>query len=219
VYNKNNSPEENEFLQTKYLKKEEKMNKIAILLALFVSCTMWASADTLTLTGTGSGQTDGVYTYPYYLSYNGGPSLTMMCLSSDKEIYQGETWNVTSTHINGTLDEEAAWLFVDAQKNPTNDVNDQVAAWNLFANNIPMTAGSITQLNLASVGINSESTGFYNQFVIYVPDGAPAGYGIPQTFIAENPTPEPNSLILFGLGLLVMAFTVKKFNLQRLNNN
>jgi hypothetical protein len=178
------------------------MKVFALVFALCAVCTQFAAADTLTFTGTGSNQTDGVYAYPYYLSLDGKPSQTMMCLSFNNEITQGETWNVTPSAIVGTLDKEAAWLYSDAQKNPGNDINDQVAAWSLFATNVPMTAGSNAQLANALASINSEPQAFYSQFVIYVPTGNPSAAGYPQTFIAE--TPEPWPLLMLGTGLLAL---------------
>jgi len=67
------------------------MKNLALLFALCAVSMQFASADTLTVTGTGSNQTDGVYAYPYYLSLDGGPSQGMMCLSFDNEISQGES--------------------------------------------------------------------------------------------------------------------------------
>ena len=112
------------------------MKIFALLFALCAVSTQIALADTLTLTGTGSNQTNGVYTFPYNLSLDGTPSVAMMCLSFNNEISQGETWNVTPTAVTGTLDEEAAWLYSDAENNPGNDIDDQLAVWALFASNV-----------------------------------------------------------------------------------
>jgi hypothetical protein len=182
------------------------MKNFALLIALCaVSAAVgpqFASADTLTLTGTGSNQTNGVYTYPYYLSLDGSPSTDMMCLSFNNEITQGETWNVIPTAVTGNLDKEAAWLYADAKSTPANDINDQLAAWSLFASNVPMTAGSDTQLAAAIASINTETQAFYSQFTIYVPVGDPSAAGYPQTFISEAPEPWP--LLMLGSGLLVL---------------
>jgi len=179
------------------------MKNFVVIFALCAASTV-TLANTLTLTGTGSNQTNGVYTYPYDLSLNGAPSVEMMCLSFDNEISQGETWNVIPVAVTGVLDEEAAWLYADAEKNPGNDIPDQLAAWGLFSSDSPTTAGSNAQLALAVAEYSSEPAGFYSQFVIYEPTGAPSGFGFPQTFIAEAAAPEPWSLLMLGSGLMVL---------------
>jgi len=128
----------------------------------------------------------------------------MMCLSFNNEITQGETWNVTPTAVVGTLDKEAAWLYSDAKKNLGNDIDDQLAAWSLFASNVPMTAGSDAQLANALASINSEPQAFYSQFTIYIPVGDPNAAGYPQTFISQTSTPEPWPLLMLGTGLLAL---------------
>ena len=112
-------------------KVKDEMKVLALVFALCATCTQFALADPLTLSGTGANEIDGVYA-PYYLSLDGGPSEDMMCLSFNNEISEGETWNVTPTAVTGTPDEEAAWLYWDAENNPGNDINDQLAAWSLF---------------------------------------------------------------------------------------
>jgi len=90
-------------------------------------------ADTLTYNGPGSNTVyvgapynESVYTYPYYLSVNGAPSVAMMCLSFDNEITE-PSWFVTESTPTSVDELEAAWLLKDAATTPANDIADQLA--------------------------------------------------------------------------------------------
>jgi hypothetical protein len=84
-------------------------------------------ADTLTLTNTTGGSTDGINIYPYEFTVTGpgGTNLnvTMSCLNFNREISFGETWAVdpmavSTINPSGTYDHESgasiledAWLY------------------------------------------------------------------------------------------------------------
>ena len=58
-------------------------------------------ADTLTLAGTSNQVVDGVYVYPYNLSFDtSAQSIPMMCINYQDEVTQGETWQVTGQAIS-----------------------------------------------------------------------------------------------------------------------
>ena len=136
-----------------------KKSALAILALAFA---LAAHADTLKLVSTGSNIAGGVYAYPYYFSINNSATLTpLMCLSYDNRVTTGESWTATVTALTSSSvlttqkNEEAAWLFLNAQENPGNVDNDQLAAWSLFSSDVPMDAGATTQLSLAAAGYKS----------------------------------------------------------------
>ena len=188
------------------------------LLTLVSPRGAFADPVTLTFIGTGGQSADGSYVYPYNVSVNGNTN-SLMCLSFNNEISSGESWKATVQSITGTLDEEAAWLLNDANHNPGNAINDQLAAWGLFASGV--TGSDNAQLIAAQnfVSSNPNDTSFYNQFQLYVPlYGTQSSGGDPQIFMGE--TPEPSSLVLLGTGLLGLALVAfRKAKPSRLTLN
>lgn len=181
--------------------------KKAALVIIALAFGLAAHADTLNFVSTGNNQAGGSYAYPYNFSIDGSSKLTpLMCLSYNNEITTGESWTVTLSNPSTVKEEEAAWLLLDAQKNPGNADSDQLASWSLFSNDVPMDAGAYTQLSLAGIGYKSINP---NDFVIYTPvNGTQSSGGTPQTFIGV--APEPFSLLLVGSGLAGIAFMRRK---------
>ena len=84
------------------------MKKVALLVALLVSCVGLASAGSMSLQfnqpqGNNLG---GQYTYPYQFSINGdGNTYNLMCDSFDHHIYNGEQWKANAllvTNLNAS---------------------------------------------------------------------------------------------------------------------
>jgi hypothetical protein len=183
------------------------MKKVTLVI-IALAFGLAAHADTLTFVAAGDNIAGAYYAYPYYFSINGSTSLTpMMCISYDQEITVKESWQAVAEAVATKPELEAAWLLQDAQDNPSNASNDNLAAWGLFSTDVPTDPASDAQFALSASGYASINPG---DFVIYVPvDGTQTSGGTPQIFIGKE-TPEPFSLLLVGSGLAGLAFMKRR---------
>jgi hypothetical protein len=201
---------------------------LLLVLAALCLCTGSALANStvnMKLTGVGSNNAGGVYTYPYYFSINGNAPVALICDSFDNSVVVGETWqaNVTSL-LSGKglfggqlLDYKAAGLIFKSILNGTLGANvGNYAIWGLFSTNAQNSsffqssgAGAIEQqyLVLAANAPNSAFSGL----VLYTPiSGTQSWGGTAQEYIGYSPVPEPGTLMLFGTGLLSFAGMVRR---------
>ena len=203
---------------------------LRLLATLTLTGALAASAATLTFDGSGSNSYNGVPTYPYSISVNGGADILMMCDDYATHISTGESWTATAYSLTlanvGNLKfssqfgtaaaayfayEEAAVLFADAQAHSANAAADNAAVWFLFTPNPPNSngisdPGGTLAAMIAAAGVKVTAGGLnFSGITIYTPVPTGAAQEFLSGVLTSNstpPVPEPGTFALFGAGLV-----------------
>jgi len=193
---------------------------VLFLLALFLGLgsISSASADTVKLIKLGEQFAPGEFAGPYQATLNGNP-ITMVCMSFDRNVREGQIWEVTVNEItasgvanalygaqaNALLKyQQAAFLMDQLALNPNEEGAIQTAIWTIFSSATPSFPGADAWLVLAQ---NQNFSGYdFSRFRILTPNDRSSGG--PQ----ENLTtvPEPATLLLLGSGLTAIAAKVRR---------
>jgi PEP-CTERM motif-containing protein len=197
----------------------------SLLALILMGAASAAHADPLTLVSIGTNTFRGTSAGPYSALLNGSP-ITMVCLSFDRHVAVGQTWQVAinSLDASGVANalfgaqanallkyQRAAWLYDQLTARPDQASAIQGAIWNIFKSSTP---DSVASIRWFSAAMNANLEGYdFSRFRILTPTDRSAGG--PQ----ENMTtvPEPMTMLLLGSGLLGVAAKVRRH--RRLTNS
>jgi hypothetical protein len=196
---------------------------LSLVIAVFLSTAAMADSApvTLTLLYTGSNNSGGYYTYPYYFSMNGGKATPLMCDSFNNSVSIGESW---SANVSGLLsgkgmygkqiiDYKAAGLiFLGVTSGKISASLGSWAVWNIFTPGVTADPAALAlEQNEIALATHTPS-GTFKGLMLYTPVGASPGNG-PQEYIGYGramSTPEPGTMMMLGTGLVGIAGMVRR---------
>lgn len=190
---------------------------LTAIITLALAPASRASTVTLVLTGVNGVSRDGVYVDPYFGKIDSIPA-TVYCDDFTHESYLNQPWQATTStfadlsHVRfqaGSADQTlqnygaVAWLIEQTNTHPNDYADLSFALWAVFdpalKSSSGFTANSQTWLDEATSQTYTASE--FSDFVIYTP--VETGSSSPQEMLAA--APEPGSLALLVLGLLLLA--------------
>lgn len=185
------------------------------------------------LTSAGSNTLAGVYVGAYTATINGVSTL-VVCDDYSDESYIGETWTASITSLSSLTGtkwgnntqgyDEMAWLVTQmfSTHNQNTIAQIQFAIWDVFNGSAFSALSGSTLAGAQSWLTQAENQTFYagefGNIGIYTPNtqfpilcsGNSCANTPPQEFLTVTQTPEPGTFVLFGSGLAVLGFMMRR---------
>lgn len=204
---------------------------LGIVFVLTSSGVAQATATGFKLTGAGNIVDNGYYVGPYTATITGGSTLQIICDNFNTSVHVGLTWTaIANTFSNpnflsavklagsGTTGksalqnyEAAAWLAEQILANMGNKtkVGDlQFALWAIFSSQAKSSPGfdaaALAYYNTAINGVYTTSQ--FSNVTFWTPNPLNAS----QEYITVTPVPEPSTVLLLGVGLLIFAVMARR---------
>ncbi len=209
---------------------------LTVLAILLLAFSGSALADTVTMNflGPAGNNSNGVYTYPYMFSVNGGSPVGLLCDTFDNDVVAGETWQATVSGITSgsglfgsqLLNYKAAGLIYNGIVKGTIDPNvGNWAIWGLFSSTPASTSAYFTNSGAASLAAQylayatTAPDSSFLGIVIYTPIAGSQSWGghVPQEYIGRVNVPEPTTIVMLialAAGLAGLLFYRQRLGLR-----